>query len=556
MREFLTLFKYEFKMQTPFFRKKGKLDILGALYVLLIMAVIVVAGVFFLSKVLSNYLLVEIDKVYEPIERAKEILTLLYFAVVIFITFLTLERTRKVFADDVNKLIFLRLPLKKRNVFLSKFAVISLHAFLVTSAFVLTINIVLATILPLPIEFWFVTLAVCILMPIISLLLNVIFIVPYVRIIEFLSDKYVVLVILFTAILVGAFFFYAQFLSVVQTLLTTGSIRFLFNEDLVATLQGMYIYCYPTNLFVKVLLDNNVLVPWLFLILVTAVSVSLVYFISKSLYQITLHSQPRKNAPLRIPSKIKQKNTVFSLVIKEFICVLREPKHVFAYFSISMSMPIMVYCCFSLFQTLILNTLGFTANFALALSTVLIFAVLTNTFCATNVTRDGLGILKMKTLPISVYKILFSKVLFCAIVSSIAVVISCVFLTIVSSLPFIDCLICIVIGLTFTLAQIFIATKLDLTHAKISMSDLEVEDQSSKTLAKVVLLGGVLTLVTSATCVFFALFASGTQIAGNATLLNVLTYLIPSLIGIIYLICSAFYFRTNIEKCFKKLSNK
>ena len=221
-----------------------------------------------------------------------------------------------------------------------------------------------------------------------------------------------------------------------------------------------------------------------------------------------------------------------------------------------MSMPIMVYCCFSLFQTLILNTLGFTANFALALSTVLIFAVLTNTFCATNVTRDGLGILKMKTLPISVYKILFSKVLFCAIVSSFAVVISCVFLTIASSLPFIDCLICIVIGLTFTLAQIFIATKLDLTHAKISMSDLEVEDQSSKTLSKVVLLGGFLTIVTSAICVFFALFASGTQFADNSTLLNVLTYLIPSLIGIIYLICSAFYFRANIEKCFKKLSNK
>ena len=179
MKEFLTLFKYEFKMQTPFFRKKGKLDVLGGIFVTLIMALLVYVGVYFLSRVLRNYLLVEINKVYEPMQRAKEILSLLYLLVIALMTILTLERTRKVFADDKNKLAFLRLPLKKRNVFLSKFVVLSMHSFITGLAFILTINIVLATIMPLGAKFWLSTVAVCIFIPIICLLLNALFIVPY-----------------------------------------------------------------------------------------------------------------------------------------------------------------------------------------------------------------------------------------------------------------------------------------------------------------------------------------------------------------------------------------
>jgi hypothetical protein len=88
------------------------------------------------------------------------------------------------------------------------------------------------------------------------------------------------------------------------------------------------------------------------------------------------------------------------------------------------------------------------------------------------------------------------------------------------------------------------------------MSDIEVEDQSSKTLAKVVLLGGGLTLISSAFCVFFALFASGLASQENVTILQIFTYLVPSLIGIIYVGCGAIYFRSNLVKSFQKLTNK
>ncbi|MBO5067848.1 MAG: hypothetical protein J6C62_05555 [Clostridia bacterium] len=555
MKEFWTLFKYEFKMQMPLFGKKKKFDLLGSLFIFLIIAFLVCAIVVFLSQILQNYVLVEIDKTYEPIERAKEMLSLFYLVLLFLMTILILERTRKIFADDKNKQVFLRLPLSKRNVFLSKFAVLLIHTYIVGVVYIITISSITASVLPLGAQFWLSTIAVCLFLPIVCLLLVSLLIVPYIKVIELLVNKYSVLFVLFTIMLVVAFILYSNLLNIIQTLLTTGSIRYLFNENFVDALKWVYKFAYPVNAMVAILFEKKVLLSYVILILFVLIAMGAVYLISKNLYRITLYRQPKNDIKVKKPTKIKQKGPILALLKKEFICVYRQPKHIFAYFSVAMSMPIMVYSCFTLFETLIYTSLGIHINFALALSTVLLFDILTNTFCSTNITRDGYGILKMKTLPLAVSKIFWAKVLFCAMVSSIAVFVSCLLLVLTTSLQIFDGLICLLIGLMFTFAQIFIATKLDLKHAKISMSDMEADDHSSKTLSKVVLLGGALTLLASATSVFFALFVGEMKIVNNAMLLQVGVYLVPFIVGIVYLLCGFLYFRANITKSFERLVN-
>lgn len=554
MREFWTLLKYEFKMQIPLFRKKGKKDVLGGIFITLIVGLLVFASVIFLSRILKNYLLVETNKVHEPLVRAKEILSLLYLLIFVAITALSLERTRKVFDDDKNRLIFLRLPLNKRKMFLSKFAILLLHAYVTSFVFILTINCILASLIEVGAYFWFTTLVICLVMPIICILFVALLIVPYIKVIELLRSRYFLLFAFFTIVTIGAFIAYSLLLEVFQTLLTTGSIRFLFDENFVGAMQGIYKYAYPTSALVAILFKDGLLKAYLILFAFVIFSMLVVFLISKNLYAQTLYRNHKSRIKTKKPKKTKQMLPVFSMLKKEFICVCRDPKYIFSYFSVTMSTPFMVYCCFSLLQTLLFNTLGIHINFALALSVVLLFGVLTNTFCSTNITRDGRAILKMKTLPISVSKIFWSKVLFCGIVNSFAVIVSCLLLAFTSSLSFLDALVCIVIGLPFTFAQIFTATRLDLNHAKISLSDIELNEQSSKTLSKVVLLGGVLTLIGCATSVFFALFASGIEILNSAILLKVFMYLIPTLIGTVYLTLSFIYFRSNINKSFDKLS--
>lgn len=555
MKEFFTLFKYEFKMQTPFFRKGGKKDWLGFMLGLLTIAFLVFVCVEFLAKILRNYVSVEISKVYAPIDRMTEMLNLLYMFGFIVITIIFLEHARKVFAEDKDKVALLRLPVSQRNIFLSKFCVLILHVYITCAIFVLTVNVVTSTVLPLGVHFWFATVGVLVFMPLSCLFFITLFIVPYIKLIELLAHKYTLLFFLFTAILVCAFIAYSQLLNVIQTLLTTGSIRFLFNEKFIKGLQTMHKYSYPASAYATVLLTRGTWLYWLVIVISSIISLVLMYVISKNLYRLTLYRQPARESTVRKPKAVKQSSTFVALLRKEFICVYRQPRHLFSYLSVAMSMPIMVYCCFTLFETLIYNALGIHINFALALSVLLIFGVLTNTFCATNVSRDGLGILKMKTLPVMTDKLFFAKVAFCTIISSLAVIVSCFLLIFATSLQAREGLLCLFIGLAFTLAQVLVATRLDLNYAKVSLSDLEIEKQSTRTLSKVILIGAILALSSSVSVIFFAIVSSGFNLIANGKMLRVYMYAVPALIGLIYLACAIFYYRRKLFRSFEKLAN-
>ena len=63
-----------------------------------------------------------------------------------------------------------------------------------------------------------------------------------------------------------------------------------------------------------------------------------------------------------------------------------------------------------------------------------------------------------------------------------------------------------------------------------------------------------LTMVASATCVLFAFFASGIGVMQNLELATVCVYLVPAVIGLLYLGLGYVYFRVNIKKSFENLS--
>jgi predicted permease len=175
---------------------------------------------------------------------------------------------------------------------------------------------------------------------------------------------------------------------------------------------------------------------------------------------------------------------LLALLNKEFISVFRDPKHLFSYFSIAAAMPVMVYSCYTLFESLMINAIGMKITFSLALLVLLIFSILTNTFCATNVSRDGELALKVKMYPVKASKLLLAKVLFCSIVSSLSVVGSSALLFAAKEVEIggKDLLIITIAGVLFSLSQIFFATRLDLDHAKVMASAQEIESESNRTI--------------------------------------------------------------------------
>ena len=550
MSEFLTLFKYEFKLQFPFKGKKQKIDFAGSIFSFLITALIVVVFVYLVSTIANNYVLVEINKVSDPTGRALELMNMFYVAIIAIMSLTGVEQMRKSLSERKNREMFLRLPVNPQTIFLSKISVLLLLNYVLAFVLIGATNTIFYIALQPTWTYWLATAGIWLVFPFVPLLISSLLIIPYIQIINFLKDKYAVIFILFTSILAGAFFLYSEVLGVVQRLLETGNIKFLFNMEFITTLQTVMLYSFPANSIASIILGVDVLKSIIIVAVVVILSVTIVYLITNKLFYITLFKNEKRTFKNKKKEKYKPLNTTVSLMKKEFISVFREPKNLFSYFAISLAMPVMVYCCYTLFYSLIENTVGFQIDFSLALLIVLIFSVLTNTFCSSNISRDGIAFLKMKSLPVRAKVVLTAKVLFCGIVSSLAVLLSSVMLVAMTNLTVIDGVIVAALGVLFSTSQVFLATRRDLNHANLTLSNVEIEKENSKTIAKVVFIGLIVALIAGVASIVITIFSLGTNIdfIANLNLTKSMAYIIPAAVCVLYAGASLAYYMIGIEK--------
>ena len=541
-------------MQFPTARKK-RFDFFGVLLSVAITLAITAIFIFLIASVADGYKSVKINKLNDPYARSLELMNVLYIFVILSVSILSLEKMRKSLTRKEDRHVYLRLPIKPLTIFWSKFATLIFWTFSCAALLIIPINVIFFIVLSPPAIYWIYTLFVLILLPLVSFSIATVLLPLYIIVMNFIKDKYLLVFILLTVLLVGAFGIYAYVLSVVQSLLETGSVKFLFNEGFVGTLQKLLKYAYPANSLASLALGQRVGRSLLHSGLFVIVGFLIALLVTTRLYHLTLYKNESRQRGGKKLRSYRRRGVFAALLNKEFLSVFREPKHLFSYFAIAAAMPFMVYTCFTLFETLIYNALGLTLSFPLALITVLIFGVLTNTFCATNVSRDGLGALKSKVFPIRPWKILLAKVVFCSLVSTASIFASAFILALDTSLNKTEGIYCILIAVAFSLAQIFIATRIDLNHARPSASAEETEKVSGRTVTKTVFIGLIFAIATGIISMLITVYTGALGAASPIEGLDPSqAYTIPLIASVIYLAIAIIYYSFGISKSFLKLT--
>ena len=562
MRNFRTLFKYERRMLFPGSHSK-RFDLLGALTSLLF--TLAIAGVFglLIYSIADGYLDVKVDKIIDPAARAYELLNAVYAIIIVALGIMCLEKMRSTLTRTSDTPIFLRLPVKNGTIFRAKFTALLLWTYVAAFLLIVPINLIFYFTLGAGTDFLIRTLLVYLLLPMVSFLIATILILPYMVIIKFLSTRYFLSFVALSVLVVGAFFLYSEILGILRELFETGSISFLFSNEFVDFLMMAKLYTYPANSLAAVQMGVDMQISLIITISVAVVALLVAFFITGGLYRLVLY---RNRDGKKIRKKYSfgfQRRVTSSLIRKEFITVYREPKYLFSYFAIAFAMPFMIYCSYTLFETLVLNALGLKLEFALALIVVLVFSILTNTFCATNITRDGKSALKAKSFPVKASKLLFSKVIFCSIISSLSVIASVLLLYFSSAIfpestiqiELVDAIVVCAIGLVFSFSQILIATRTDLNGAVVDASPAEVAKASDRTIAKVVSIGLILAVAIGLLTFFVSVFSGvDPEFIGGFVIQESYAYLFPSIIAAVYFALSLLYYFVNIEKAFSKLT--
>ena len=553
MRTFLVLFKHERRELFPSLNLKRKPDIIGGLFSLLISALVVGIFLYTVSVSAKSYVMIRLNKVSDPTARSIELINTLYAVVIIALSGLCLEKMRKTLASDAGKKIFLKLPVSPKSLFLSKISALMLWNYVTSIFFILPINAIFYFILKPTSAFFVNTALVVFFLPMVSFLIATLLLIPYTRLVRFFSRHYFLTFILFSSLLIGAFLLYSEFLDVIRGMFETGSIKFLFNSKFVNFLQTSLKYAYPANLLAKMVFGKTDLMAFIILGAIVLVNIVITVFITSRLYRIMLYNTSAEKVK-RGKRHLASLPPMLALIKKEFITVFRSPKYLFSYFSIAMAMPFMIFSCYTLFETLLVNAIGRSYELALTLMVLLVFGILTNTFCATNITRDGTGALKAKIFPMRPSKIILAKVIFCSIVSSLSVILSGAFLWYKANVSLNSMLIATGIGIIFSFGEILTATRSDLNRARVTSGPAEAEKASNRTIAKTIVVGLIFAAVISLASLLISIFAgTSLDILGGIKVHDCYTYVIPLVISLLYLTVSALYCFVNLKKAFNKL---
>ena len=475
--------------------KKGKKDILGVISSLLLLTVLYSVFIFVFNHFAKMYVGTDFGNELARESRVMEILTMGFGIIFVVNVILGVRKIYNILVNGKDNDVLVYQPIDEGAIYIYKLLKVYFSQVISTLLITLPISIIvdLVSLIVGGFVYYLLVFIAVLLLPLISCAFAAIFSIPYISIQRKLSSKYWLVLIIYVVFIGLAFWLYGSFLNVLSDLMRTGNIKYVFDLQTINGIHKISKYLYPSKFFTNILLNNHILFNVIAIIAISFVAVTISYFIIKNIFKNIIQNKLEGNqVTYKKKISVKNHNSTFALLYKEFLVVLRTPTYAFQYFAMSISLPFMVYVCAFLLESMVETLTIINCNYALAILVVSMFSILTNTFCTTNISRDGKMFAMLKTMPITVNKIVSVKVIFCSLVSFVSVFISSIVLLITGYLNFLYFLITFVVGFLFSLVQIAYATRKDMRNPSVSHEDEITESNSNMS---TLILTGLLTTI-------------------------------------------------------------
>lgn len=508
MRNYALLLKKQLLDAFPAKRSKKRLpDLTSALLMLLLTGAMVAIFVFVFSRFISTYTQIKINRVPDIAARQYEIMSMGYFVLVVVFVINGVTALCHALFENSDLSILISMPFSSSEIFLSKLTAVYLKQAALALVCVPTLNFTfLCTTDTLNAYNGIMTFAVALLLPIIPLGIASIVVLPYYYLKRLVNSHYIFVFIVMTAGMALFCWLYSYVFRFAQDLISSGKITSLFGDKTMRFILSFTKYDYPANLFANVMLardlGKNLGILAAFIVAFAAICLLVVraIFIKVSHSGLAIHVPHAHTRKVRFVD-----NSRFgSLLAKEFLLVMRTPNYAYMYFTTAAVMPVMAYYSANISVSMLAGLVGKAdVSFEICTFIVILYSTLTNTFCSTNISRDGYMSMTQKILPFSPSYILGSKITFCSVVAEVSVAIACIVFGATGLEKGADAAITFVAASLYALAQIIVATKLDLRHPYFAKTDDGEIKESNSTVSSIIAIGLVASFV-----VGFSLLAS------------------------------------------------
>lgn len=491
---------------------KVKKDILGIITSMLLIVCVYGVFIYVFNNFAKIYIGTNFGNELNAIYRIEELLTVSFGVVFLVNVFVGVKKIHTMLTNGKEDDILIYQPINTGTIFMYKLLKVYLSQLLSTVLIILPIAIsidLISSQIGNGVSYYLLVASIIILLPFISCAIATLLSIPYIAISKKIQSKFIIKIIIYVLVVGAAFYVYSLFLKILSELIRSGSIRYVFDMQTVNKINSYTEYLYPSKFFTMILLHENIWLNMLIVLLISLAAVCISYFVLKKMYLSIIQEQLEGNASVYSKkTQLKLRSQMVALIKKEFTIVLRTPTYAFQYLAMSISLPFMVYVCAFLLESMLETLTIVNCNYALAIFVVSMFSILSNTFCTTNISRDGKMFGVMKTLPVSIKQIINAKVLFCSIVSVISVLASSLILLLTGYLNILYFIITFVVGLIFSFVQITIATRKDMKKPSFPNNDKEEVIEGNSNMSTLVLTSLIVTIITGGGAVLLSIILS------------------------------------------------
>lgn len=538
------------------FNGKRRHDVFGALSTIILLALLYGTFIYVFYHFARFYMSATFEVQGAERARAFELTTFVYAAMLLINIFVGVKQiySALVSSNDCDVLIYQ--PISQQHLFLYKLIKIYLGQ-IVSTLLVLLPSAIVIDVLSASVGGFCYYLTVVfhlLLCPLLGCAIAALFTVPFNGIMRFVQRKFVLHLILYVIVLALGFWLYGMFLSVLTDLIQTGELLYVLDSSTVNAVAAVAAKFYPVKFFSNMLFGQNVAVSLLSVLGICAVAGVVTYFVIRAMYFKVL--QQKLEGDIKIFRKKKSVAKIHSplaaLVKKEFLIILRTPTYAFAYFATTFTLPFMVYVCANLMRSMVAtlpNVALINCDFEIAIFVIAMFSVLTNTFCTSNISRDGKMFSMLKTMPVDGHLVVKAKLLFCSVVSVASVLVSCIVLLCVSYLNWWQALVIFAVASLLDIAEIAFATKRDLAKPHLPQNDRDEVTEDNNNVSAVTLLGLVCAVLLGGGALAMSLILS--LLYTNALALTVTMTFVFIAVILVFILSLVYLFR-DLEDNFYK----
>lgn len=538
------------------FNGKRRHDVFGALSTIILLALLYGTFIYVFYHFARFYMSATFEVQGAERARAFELTTFVYAAMLLINIFVGVKQiySALVSSNDCDVLIYQ--PISQQHLFLYKLIKIYIGQ-IVSTLLVLLPSAIVIDVLSASVGGFCYYLTVVfhlLLCPLLGCAIAALFTVPFNGIMRFVQRKFVLHLILYVIVLALGFWLYGMFLSVLTDLIQTGELLYVLDSSTVNAVAAVAAKFYPVKFFSNMLFGQNVAVSLLSVLGICAVAGVVTYFVIRAMYFKVL--QQKLEGDIKIFRKKKSVAKIHSplaaLVKKEFLIILRTPTYAFAYFATTFTLPFMVYVCANLMRSMVAtlpNVALINCDFEIAIFVIAMFSVLTNTFCTSNISRDGKMFSMLKTMPVDGHLVVKAKLLFCSVVSVASVLVSCIVLLCVSYLNWWQALVIFAVASLLDIAEIAFATKRDLAKPHLPQNDRDEVTEDNNNVSAVTLLGLVCAVLLGGGALAMSLILS--LLYTNALALTVTMTFVFIAVILVFILSLVYLFR-DLEDNFYK----